>query len=177
VSPRRVALAVELVLDDAAQQFVGDLWDRLESAGIVTLAAASPRVHAHVSLGVATDTTPDALAATLGGVASAGLPVLALSSVGAFLRPQHVVFLAPVVTAELLALHATVCERLAIADVATSPLYAPGAWVPHCTIAMKFPSIAEALHAIGDVELPFVARCASVGLVEVPTGRIVATLG
>lgn len=70
---------------------------------------------------------------------------IALAAVGSFPGPKGVVFLAPVVTRELLELHAAVHQRLSALRGETVELYRPGAWVPHVTVAMGVPE-----HAVGE---------------------------
>lgn len=59
------------------------------------------------------------------------------SSIGIFPGTENVVFLAPVITIELLALHQRFHDRLNAAGLASNAHYLPGAWVPHCTITME----------------------------------------
>jgi 2'-5' RNA ligase len=99
---------------------------------------------------------------------AAGQPSLdvTFASWGAFPAAEPVLFLAPVVTDGLLALHRALHDRLA-AFGAGDPYCRPDAWVPHCTLAIglptsELPSVADACrHA-----LPIHGRLESIALVE-----------
>ena len=57
------------------------------------------------------------------------------SSVGAFPGDEGVVFIAPVVTRELLATHELLHAILSDYVLFPDALYSPARWVPHCTVA------------------------------------------
>jgi len=75
---------------------------------------------------------------------------LRLSSVGMFPGRENVVFLAPVVTASLLEVHAALHARLAADGLSCDPRYLPGAWVPHCAITVEEP-IVRTLETIKEI--------------------------
>ena len=172
--------AVELGLDGAAERRVGSLLDALEARGIATILAASPHVHAHVSLAVLGGLTPEEIASSLDGVAGEALPAIVLSSLGAFCEPVEVVFLGVTPTPELLGLNKRVHMRLAATRATLRTHYEPRRWVPHCTLAMRPASLVDALGAVRDAiardPLPIEATAVEVRIIEVPTGRVVATV-
>ncbi len=172
-----VAHAVELQLDDAAARKVLGLLAVLEAVGVAPITAASPHVHPHVSVAVAADESPEAVKDALVGVATAGLPPLRLSSVGAFVTPEAVVFLGVTPTAPLLELNRRVHARLDAAKVAAWPLYRPGIWVPHCTLAMRPADLTAALSALRAAVLPIESSPVALRIVEVPTGKPTGTIG
>lgn len=90
------------------------------------------------------------------------------SSLGIFPGPPAVVFVAPVVTGELLEFNRR-CHMV-LSDCATGPWehYLPGHWVPHCTLAQDLPPerAAEAIEQCGRLVLPFRAMLAEIGIVE-----------
>jgi 2'-5' RNA ligase len=171
-----VAHAVELALDDAATRKVLGLLAVLEAAGVAPITAASPHVHPHVSVAVAAEAAPEVLRDALLGVATAGLPPLTLSSVGAFVTPEAVVFLGVTPTAMLLELNRRVHARLDAAKVAVWPLYRPGIWVPHCTLAMRPGDLTAALSALRAASLPIEGVPVALRIVEVPTGKPAGTV-
>jgi len=171
---RGVALAVELHLDDAARREVGNLLDRLAEAGIAPITSNSPHAHPHVSLTVSESASVADLADALGGVADDGLPDLTLSSVGMFTAPAPVLFLGVTPTTELLVLHRRVHDRLVSIGAWLWPLYAPAFWVPHCTVAMRPRSLADAAALFATAPLPIEARAVAIRVVEVPTGKVLA---
>jgi len=168
--------AVELELDGDAAVAVSSLFDALEGAGIESLGAASPHVHPHVSLAVARDGAPEQIADVLSGLAATPLPRLTLSSLGAFVAPEAVLFLGVTPTRELLALNVAVHARLDRAGVSVRPIYRPGSYVPHCTLAMRPGSLDLALRAMLGAPLPIEAAAVAMRVVEVPTGKVRATV-
>jgi 2'-5' RNA ligase superfamily len=172
-----VAHAIELQLDDAASRKVLGLLAVLEAVGVEPITSASSHVHPHVSVAVSADEAPDAVKDALVGVATAGLPLLRLSSVGAFVTPEAVVFLGVTPTAPLLELNRRVHARLDSAKVPAWPLYRPGTWVPHCTLAMRPRDLTAALSALRAAVLPIEARPVALRIVEVPTGKPTGTIG
>jgi hypothetical protein len=138
--------AVELYLDQPATRRIRLLWNALGEAGVPTLRDyLQGRHRPHVSLTGAPALDPAACAAALDGFEVAAPLRLSFQYTGVFVG--RALFLGPSPTAELLAHHAAVWERLTAAGVPMSPLYAPGAWVPHCTLSMRVPRpvITEAL--------------------------------
>jgi 2'-5' RNA ligase superfamily protein len=172
-----VAHAVELQLDEAAARKVLGLLAVLEAAGVDPITGGSPHAHPHVSVAVAADEGAEAVKDALVGVATAGLPPLRLSSVGAFVTPIAVVFLGVTPSAALLELNRRVHARLDAARVAAWPLYRPGTWVPHCTLAMRPADLTAALSALRAAVLPIEASPIALRIVEVPTGKPTGTIG
>jgi 2'-5' RNA ligase len=173
---RGVAHAVELALDEDAADVVRGLFGSLEEAGITSLRSGSPHLHPHVSVTVATDADPAQLAEVLSGVASIGLPAITMSSVGIFVAPQVVIYLGVTPTAELATLNERVHERLGASGLDTWALYAPGTWVPHCTLAMRPASLGAAIEALQGAPLPIRAAPVALRVVEVPTGKLRVTI-
>lgn len=176
---RPVDHAVELALDQRATNAVLACMASLEDAGIASLRRSAPYAHPHVSLTVATSGRPEDLAHALEGLGAdlAGtVGALSLSHVGMFLAPARVVFLGVTMHDGLAGLHARVLERLAAARIATRALYDRGRFVPHCTLAMHVASLGAAVEALKGIELPIECAPSALGVVEVPTGRLLATV-
>lgn len=119
-----MAWALEICFDDAAENEVRRRWDALIAAGVPCLLPGSG-ARPHVSLAVTRDIDMAALSDALNGIAENAPTAMTFASVGAFPTAEGVVFLAPVVTAELLRWHAE-AWRVFIAH-AQAPLqyYAP----------------------------------------------------
>jgi hypothetical protein len=134
-----VVAALELYLDVEATRRVRGLWRALEDEGVPTLASLLNQKHRpHVSLAVARQLSPDAVASALEGIpVGRGLRV-DMDFVGQFVG--RVLWLGVVPTVGLLTHHRMVHDRLAAAGVEVWDLYQPGRWVPHCTIAMRVPN-------------------------------------
>ena len=59
---------------------------------------------------------------------------LTFPSVGAFSKPQPVLFLSPVVTQELLNIHKDLWSLFSDCNYFSHEFYVPGYWIPHCTV-------------------------------------------
>ena len=164
--------AVELYFDEDGEARVRTIWRALAEQGTSAFlldAGARP----HVSLAVLDDTDLDTLLAVVSAFSSE-LPYvrLEIASVGAFPTPQGVIFLAPVVDENLLAVHAELCDRLALEGIAPNRYYQPGAWVPHCTVAQHVEAVhlGAALSLTLELARDFEAlEVVEIGVVEVGT--------
>jgi 2'-5' RNA ligase len=160
--------AIELYFDRQTEQSVRKLRRALAEAGIppvLDLAGERP----HVSLAVFSDVDPDRLLPVV-RAAAAGTKAfdVRLSAVGTFATDENVLYLVPVPTPELLAIHQELYRRLAQAGLAPSHYYQPGNWVPHCTVEMNVPAerfstaVALCKHAFKPVQGQF----QEIGVVE-----------
>jgi 2'-5' RNA ligase len=128
--------AVELLLDGRAREAVRRVWEALAEAG-VSSAMLDAGARPHVTLAVYEDLDlgpfRTQVEAFFAGETSIDVP---LSSVGTFHGNEGVLFLAPVVTPDLLALHARFHRRFDHLAGGAWAYYRPGSWVPHCTLAL-----------------------------------------
>ena len=91
----------------------------------------------HISLAVFENLDPQMLRADLSRFAEVTRPLsLDLASAGTFPTAEGVVFLAPVVTQELLLVHQRFHRLLSDRGLDCVAYYRPGNWVPHCTVAI-----------------------------------------
>ena len=162
-----VHVVVELVFDDSLEGAVRDLWR--------SIGEGAPGGHPHLS--VASYASVEAAGLDWDGVARlvTGRAPVAVSflSWGAFPTEEGVYFLAPVVTPELLALH----RELVALGPEPAAYYRPGAWVPHCTIAIgMLPERLPALAAACRGALPLSGRVEAVALVEYAPRRELAVV-
>ena len=165
--------AVELALDDATAAVVRVLWRDLAAAGFRFMhdSGANP----HVSLAIWDDVDRPALETGLAAYAAA-TPALdvVFSRVDAF-TSTGVVFLAPDVNAGLLDAHAGCHQRLGAFGREAWPHYAPGVWVPHCTLAMDIPDgLDRALGVARKAVLPLRGRLVRAELVAFRPVRCLA---
>ncbi|MEH0935783.1 2'-5' RNA ligase family protein [Micromonospora psammae] len=131
--------ALELYLDTDATRRVRVLWDALEAEGVQSMRSLLAQRHRpHVSLAVAPRFDPDRVAEALLGTVVAAPLRLRFEHAGQFVG--RVLWLGVTPTAELLAHHALVHERLAGAGIELAEQYRPGRWVPHCTLSMRVPN-------------------------------------
>ena len=128
--------AVELNLSRDSAVRVVKVWESLAREGISSVmldVGARP----HISLAVLDDLNPEALRTDLSRFAEHTPPLsLDLASAGTFPTAEGVVFLAPVVTQELLAVHSRFHSLLTERGIDSAAYYRPGNWVPHCTVAI-----------------------------------------
>ena len=93
-------------------------------------------------------------------------------SFGVFPGEKRVLFLAPVVTAELLAFHGRFHRAFGSHAWHQSDFYLPDNWVPHCTIASELSAgtFARAAEACFNDEFPREARLTHISLTEFREG-------
>jgi hypothetical protein len=173
-----VALALELCFDAAGERRVRETWAVLDAAGFVSLGSLPGTANVpHISLAVFDGGDAERIGAALNPLLAAAAPVaVQLNHLGYFAAPQTVLFLGVAPTEELLRLHGACWASLGRLAPAPWPLYAPGSWVPHCTLAMPVSDLPAALAACAGIELPIGVRAAATALVELPSGTLVATL-
>lgn len=169
-----MAHAVQLLFDDRTDAAVRALWQRLDAAGVPSLAGHSHRRHRpHVTLAVAgaiAARTRDALRVDLAPLA---VPDLWLHTLGAFPTERSPLFLGALVDTELLAVHSTAHDVLAGRVQQPSAYYLPGAWVPHCTLApdLTADQLASGLVALHPVS-PVRATVQGIGICDTRTGEV-----
>lgn len=162
--------AVELVLQGDGRTLVEGLRDLLESTGVRTLTRSIGDVP-HVSLGVFDDRVDvGALHAVVDEVAGLSPPLsCSFRRVNSFSRPQPVVYLEPESTDALRRLHGQFLATLGVLSSSLNPLYAAGAWTPHCTVAMGFSreALDHALAVTREAFSPVTSTVTTVHLVRV----------
>lgn len=169
-----MAHALVLFFDDKADARVRSLWRRLESAGVPSLATKSHRKHRpHLSFAVAGTIPASTRKALRADLSLLVVPNLWLYTLGTFPNPENILFLGAVTDAELLAVHSAVHDILAGKVKQPSAAYLPGAWIPHCTLAMgiepgQLTAGVAALHPID----PIKAAITEIGIVDTQTGEV-----
>ena len=124
--------AVELFLEDLAAEPIRKIFHLTDS--LMSRIGASP----HLSLAVFDSVDTSRLIDVVRSFAESTQAFnIRLASIAIFPGADNVVFLAPVVTTELLTLHQRFHNKLNAAGLSGDPHYLPGAWVPHCTITME----------------------------------------
>ena len=133
----RAGFAIELTFDPETAAKLAALWDTIARAGISTFmqdVGAFP----HISLAVFDDIECQELRKAIAEFAHSVTPMdVILSAVGTFPGDEGVVFVAPVVTPELLDMHARLQQVLKEHGFEPWDHYVPGKWFPHCTVAME----------------------------------------
>jgi hypothetical protein len=157
---------VRFRLDDDATAAVADLRARAAAAGLpvpADLPALTAAAAASIPPGART-----ALAAELRVLA---LPTLWLATLGSTATRADEVVLAAVVDVELLAAHTAVHDALAGRVRAPVAAHLPGAWWPHCVLALARPAAAFA--ALHPAE-PIRARITGIEIVDSRSGEVAA---
>ncbi len=128
--------AVELYFDPDSDLAVRRIWSGIADAfGLSTMLTNGGRPH--VSLAVYSDELDDrSFIQELPAFSKSLAPLeVQLGSVGTFPTEEGVVFLAPVVTSELLAVHGRFHIAFSRFGGCASAHYLPRNWVPHVTVA------------------------------------------
>jgi 2'-5' RNA ligase len=130
-----VAYAVELYFDAEQTGRITALTEVVyQTCGGADLIGVGFRPH--ISLAGYEQIDEQALATVLEQLAKRSPPLpIKLDAIGVFPTSQGVVYLAPVVTAQLLLLHADYSAQADATGHLSHPYYRPGAWIPHCTVA------------------------------------------
>ena len=172
---RSVNYAVEISFEAEFEERVRRLWAKLAEAGVSSL-MPDMGARPHISLATFHGIDPEQLRETVEMIAATTAPVpIKFSSVGSFPGDEGVVFLAAVVTPELLALHADFHSRLADTGLAAHPYYRSGSWVPHCTTALEVPEdrIYEAVRITRESDAFGATRLAEIGVIGFDPLRVV----
>jgi 2'-5' RNA ligase len=131
-----MAYATVLSLSQNTAARVVKVWEELARASISSV-MLDLDVQPHISLAVCEVLDPALLRGPLQRFAETTRPLsLELSSLGTFPTTEGVVFLAPVVTQELLEVHHGFHGLLQDLGIESAEYYRPGNWVPHCTVAL-----------------------------------------
>jgi 2'-5' RNA ligase len=170
-----MANALEFQFDPASDEAVRRLWAALETNGIPTPAREPGRPHLSLARCDATD--PARLVEAVSAFAGDGSSFdVEFGALGVF-APEGWMFLAPVATAQLLERHARVHAWLAGPVAAAAGVtavhrdsYAPGRWVPHCTLTQRLvPGLAaQTVRLCLASDLPRTARVERIGLTHYP---------
>ena len=128
--------AIELYLDPAAAAPIRALWQRLASAGFTAMLENG--CEPHVTLAVFNQVAEAALVRRLATFfGEQGPPPLAAFSVLGSFPGSGVLHCTPTTTLPLLTLHRRLYQAIGRVAAGPYPHYLPGAWVPHCTLAIR----------------------------------------
>jgi 2'-5' RNA ligase len=165
-----MALAVCLLLDPVADRAVRRLWDRVEAAGVPSMASHTHGHHLpHLSYAVLRQGDPEHVCRVVAALPEGSPVTLRFDAMGTFRRGR--VWLAPAVTSDVLRRQEQVASVLADFDLHRS--YVPGSWVPHCTLAprVRLDQVATVAAVVFEV-LPLVARASRAAIVDSGTGEV-----
>lgn len=167
--------AVELYFDEAMTARVAALTQVIfAQCGGADLAGMGFRPH--ISLATYETISFETVRPFLERLAAKTSPfTLALAATGVFPTEQGVVFLAPVVTPDLLHLHDEFSRCAEAAGLITHPYYRPSAWIPHCTVGHDVAPalLGEAVRLCYHSQVFGPANVATIGLSEYPPARLI----
>ena len=158
--------AVTLPLEAEASARIRQMWRALaEHAGADDAIRLS--YLPHITLAVLPDETPvlEVEKAVSLAVGDWTAFTIVLAGFGIFPNTPPVVWAVPVVTAALLARHASLCAVLGSFGI--YPHYHPGLWVPHVTLSQESPSSARAIEVVTSMwDGPIITQFEKVELVR-----------
>lgn len=160
--------AVEMSFDKLSDGKIRDIWCELADVGISSdMRDLGARPHICLAVFNELNTKDAELKLTAFADEIASFPVL-LSCLGVFSGDQSVLFLGPVVNAELTGAHRKVHGLFADDKPSEWGHYLEGNWVPHCTLATELTrqAVPRAIESCMTVRLPIEATVTEVGLVE-----------
>jgi hypothetical protein len=166
-----VALAVCLVFDPVTDRAFRQLWARLESAGIRTLATHTHARHVpHLSYAVLRTFEVEAVAAAVAALPSAEPIALRFDSVGLFRRGRAA--LVPAASADLQLRQCAVVGACEATGADLHRHYRPGAWIPHSSLATRVrrDDLGTMAAAAFDI-LPLAATAEHCVLIDSSTGQ------
>jgi len=127
--------AVVLTFDGILEKAVLEIWDQMERLGESLKNWGSMP---HITLAGFQDVDPEGLENAAQRFSRKIKPInIKFSAFGGFSTEEHVIFLAPDPTIELLNAHQLFFDELG--GLADQTSYKPGIWIPHTTIAMNVP--------------------------------------
>ena len=172
--------AIELYFDAETERAVRDFRGSLARAGIrPILDELGDRPH--ISLALINDLDVNPMAVALRECASATIssfPVT-FSEIGAFSGEEGVIFLAPMITAQLMAAHAAGHQILAKVGLQSQEYYLPGNWTPHCTVAygVEPQSMASAAESARRIFRPIDGTVREIGMISYRPVRAICSFG
>ncbi len=134
-------------------------------------------IRPHVTLGICEELDLGRCEAVLSELAPELPLACRFDCLGAFVSDPAVVFAAPVVSADLLDLHARFHLRFGTFASGQSAYYLPGRWVPHCTLAERLPieRMPDAVRIASTIGFPLEAALNAFNIYDVRSARILRT--
>jgi 2'-5' RNA ligase len=169
--------AIELYFDPVSEACIKGLWETL-ARGSISSTLLDSGARPHISLAVLEDPDLIPLGEELRAFTRNLSPLsVKLTAVGTFPTLEGVVFLAPVVTLELLSMHQELHRRLAALGLSVNGYYLPGHWIPHCTAAMGLPPerVPLAVQACRTSDVFQEVRVREVGLIRFRPNEVIFT--
>lgn len=166
-----MALAVCLLFDARSALLIRELWSRLESAGVSTLATHTHgRHHPHLSYAVLR--TWDLARAQTALAALPAAEPFTISFHGTLAFPRGRAALAPAVTADVAVRQRRIVTALEATGAELHRHYEAGQWIPHVSVATRAQGakLTTVVKAIADA-LPLTVRIDRAALIDSATGQ------
>ncbi len=160
--------AIVLYFNSDAENHIRRLWEELAAQGISTELPASG-IRPHLTLAIYDELSCQPCENQLSRFAAQTAQLrLTSSHLGIFSQPEIVLFLAPTPAQSLLDFHAHIHTQVSSEGQSPWPLYQPGSWVPHITLAMNLTpaSLECAVSVCAALPLPLELKATQVGAVE-----------
>ncbi|GAB7004027.1 2'-5' RNA ligase family protein [Nocardioides sp. AN3] len=167
-----MALAVCLLFDRRADRLIRDLWVRVESLGVMSLATHTHGRHQpHLSLAVLRSWDLGTVRTSLDSLPSGA--AINVSCHGSLVFPRGRVALAPSANAALVRRQERVVTAVVEAGADLHRNYVPGRWVPHISVATRTPAsqLPRVTTMIADA-VPIQIRLERAALIDSGTGEI-----
>jgi 2'-5' RNA ligase len=175
-----MAYATQLFFDPTCETRVRRLCTMLREAGIngsvlTEDVKARPHITLHISERVDEDRMRQACRRTASQFSA--MPV-SFASLGIFPGALSVVFLAPVITEDLLQMHRYVHAEEREWASGSWNLYTPPRWVPHCTLVNRADkdSVKDIVETVSEISFPISGELVELGVAEFREGRVVRNM-
>ena len=167
-----MSLAVCLLLDDASDRTVRQLWQRLEDEGVPTLLTHTHGHHVpHLSLASLQSFDLELVRSALAALPAQPPTAAHLDALGMFRRSRC--WLAPAASAELVVRQRAVVTAIEPTGAGLHRNYVQGSWMPHVTLAPRLHIDDLAVVARHTFEvLPITATFTRAALVDTSTGTL-----
>ena len=164
-----MTISIVMNLDSESDKKIRAMWDALTHGGVSSdCLIYDPRPH--ISLAEFEEARLETLMDRVALFAENHEPVpITFDHLGTFAAEAGIIFLAPVITRELLDIHSDF--HAAFGDFnANSEFYQKDRWVPHCTLARNLDTdqFCMAIRVIRRFGLPFEAKLESLGVIRHP---------
>jgi 2'-5' RNA ligase len=161
--------AIHLFFDTETDQAILSIWQEMVDSGVAPYLGVSGN-RPHISLALCEEFNQATCQKQMENWSIQAKPFpISFQSLGIFPAPDAVVFTAPVVTQELLALQREVDGMLdGCCKWPEFDYYRPGHWIPHCTLATEFEEkrLSEVLAIAAHLKLPLNGMACGVGVIE-----------
>jgi 2'-5' RNA ligase len=175
-----MAFATQLFFDPNCETRIRRLCTMLREAGIVgTVLTEDVKARPHITLHICERADEARLKQACRKVASQfnAMP-LSFASLGIFPGALSVVFMAPVITEDLLQIHRCIYGDEHEWAGGSWNLYSPPRWVPHCTLVNRADkdSVKDIVEMMGEVSFPISGELVELGVAEFREGRVVRNM-